>query len=76
MKTTPLLSDEPETAGLLLKEVAFDKLPVRESEARAGCNCDRWGHPYPECVERNIRPEAEQNADALDSSVQGHRLSS
>jgi hypothetical protein len=23
------------------------KLPVRETEAVAGCNCDRWGHPCP-----------------------------
>jgi hypothetical protein len=59
MKTTLLLSDEPETARLTLKGVASGELTVRESEARAGCNCDRWGHPCPDCVERNVKPKAE-----------------
>jgi hypothetical protein len=22
-----------------------------------GCNCDRWGHPCPGCVECTIQPE-------------------
>ena len=22
------------------------------------CNCDRWGHPYPGCVDRGIIPKA------------------
>src|SRR3954454_13270443 len=45
MKTTLLLTDEAETTRLMLKDVAFDELPVRDTEAHAGCNCDRWGHP-------------------------------
>ena len=24
-----------------------------------GCNCDRWGHPCPNCVERNVQPKAQ-----------------
>ncbi len=47
MKTTLLLTDEAETARLMLNHVAFDGLAVRDSEAHAGCNCDRWGHPCP-----------------------------
>src|SRR5205814_6746160 len=43
MKTTLLLTDEAETARLMLKHVAFDGLAVRDTEAHAGCNCDRWG---------------------------------
>jgi hypothetical protein len=27
-------------------------------EAR-GCRCDRWGHPCPDCVERNVQSNAE-----------------
>ena len=45
MKATLLLNDEPETARLMLEEVTSGGVAVRESEARAGCNCDRWGHP-------------------------------
>ena len=45
MKPTFLLSDEPETVRLMLGEVTSGGVAVPESEARAGCNCDRWGHP-------------------------------
>jgi hypothetical protein len=45
MNTTLLLTDEVETGRLMLKHVAFDGLAVRDTEAHAGCNCDRWGHP-------------------------------
>jgi len=58
MKTTLLLNDAQETTRLMLKEVAFAQLKARESEDRAGCNCDRWGHPCPGCGERNIRTQA------------------
>ena len=58
MKTTLLLNDEPETARLMLEEVTFGSVAVREGEAHAGCNCDRWGHPCPECVDRNHPPKA------------------
>jgi hypothetical protein len=57
MKMTPLLSDKPETASLMLKGVASGELQVRQSQERAGCNCDRWGHPCSGCVEHKIRPE-------------------
>ena len=59
MKTTLLLTDETETARLMLKNIAFDELPMRDAEAHAGCNCDRWGHPCPRCVNRGVVPEAE-----------------
>jgi hypothetical protein len=47
MKTTLLLTDEVETTRLMLKDIAFDELTVRNTEGHAGCNCDRWGHPCP-----------------------------
>ena len=50
MKNTLLLTDEAETTRLMLKDVAFDELVVRDTEAHTGCNCDRWGHPCPGCV--------------------------
>ena len=59
MKTTVLLTDEAEITRLMLKDVAFDELRVRNIEAHAGCNCDRWGHPCPGCVNREIVPGAE-----------------
>ena len=57
MKTTLLLTDEAETTRLMLKDVAFDELPVRNIEAQAGCNCDRWGHPRLGCVHATSYPK-------------------
>jgi hypothetical protein len=59
MKPTFLLSDEPETMRLMLQEVTSGDVAVPESEARAGCNCDRWGHPCPGCLEHNKPEEAD-----------------
>ena len=59
MKTTLLLTNEAETTRLMLKDVAFDELLIRDTEAHAGCNCDRWGHPCPGCVNRDIVPKPE-----------------
>jgi hypothetical protein len=47
MKPTLLLSDEPEIVRLMLKEITSGGMAVRKSEARAGCNCDRWGPSVP-----------------------------
>ena len=55
MKPTLLLSDEAEITRLMLKDVA----PVSETEVHVGCNCDRWGHPCPGCVNRDIVPGTE-----------------
>ena len=59
MKPTPLLSDEPQTARLMLKEFTSAVATVRESEARAGRNCDRWGHPCAGCLERQEQTKAD-----------------
>ena len=59
MKTTLLLTNEAETTRLMFGEVTSGGVAVRESEAHAGCNCDRWGHPCPGCVDRDIVPKAE-----------------
>jgi hypothetical protein len=58
MKPTLLLNDEPETVRLMLTEVTSGGVAMRESEAGAGCNCDRWGHPCPGCVSRKVPLEA------------------
>jgi hypothetical protein len=58
MKTTLLLADEVIPARLLLQNAASEKMPVREAEAVAGCTCDRWGHPCPNCVDRNGQTES------------------
>jgi hypothetical protein len=55
MKTILLLHDEATQPTQLLPA----KFPVRETEAVAGCNCDRWGHPCPGCVERVAQPAPE-----------------
>ena len=54
MKTILLLHDEATPPKQLFRNALTDKVPVRETEAVAGCNCDRWGHPCPGCVERIV----------------------
>ena len=69
MKTTLLLTDEAETARLMLRNIAFDDLSVRHIEAHAGCKCDRWGHPCPGCADRDIVPEAETSVSLTSRTV-------
>jgi hypothetical protein len=59
MKTILLLSDEARYSEPLLQGAVRTEMTLHDSRARAGCNCDRWGHPCPDCVERNIKPNAE-----------------
>jgi hypothetical protein len=54
MKTTRLLNDETRPAKLMLRNIATTKVIVREAEAVAGCNCDRWDHPCAGCVEIRV----------------------
>ena len=64
MKNNLLLTDEAETTRLRLKNIACDELPVRNTEVHASCNCDRWGHPCPGCVNRDIIPKAKTPASS------------
>jgi hypothetical protein len=59
MKTTLLLTDEVETTRLMLKDVAFEELRARDTEAHMGRNCDRWGHPRPGFFDRRHRTRNE-----------------
>jgi hypothetical protein len=64
MKPILLLNDEPEIVRPMLEEAASGGMAGHESEARAGCNCDRWGHPCASYLDRKKPNEA----DALVSS--------
>jgi hypothetical protein len=57
MKTILLLHDEAVRPTYLLQN-AVPAVPLREIEAAAGCNCDRWGHPWQNCVGSNVQPKA------------------
>ena len=59
MKTILLLHDEVTRPTQLLQDTVSTKIPFRETTAVAGCNCDRWGHPCPGCVEHIVQPKAE-----------------
>ena len=58
MKTILFLQDQAAPPTQLLQDMVQAKVSFRKTEAVAGCNCDRWGHPCPECVERNHPPKA------------------
>jgi hypothetical protein len=59
MKTILLLHDEATRPTQLLQDTVPTKAPFRETKPVANCNCDRWGHPCPGCVERIVQPKAE-----------------
>jgi hypothetical protein len=65
MNATLFLNDEIAQARLLLQNPARAEAMVREPETAAGCNCDRWGHPYPVCADYR----AEKKADAPTKSA-------
>jgi hypothetical protein len=54
MKTILLLHDEARRPTRLLQNAVPARVPIREIETVASCNCDRWGHPCPGCVERVV----------------------
>ncbi len=54
MKTILLLHDEARRPTHLLQNAVPARVPIREIETVASCNCDRWGHPCPGCVERVV----------------------
>jgi len=59
MTTILFLNDKSGSGKPGLPNVASSKVTVHPSEGSPGCNCDRWGHPCPDCVERNVQPNAE-----------------
>ena len=59
MKTILFLHDEATRPTQLLQDTVSTKVPFRETKAVANCNCDRWGHPCPGCVEHIVQPKAE-----------------
>ena len=53
MKITLLLHDDARRPTHLLQNAVPARAPLGELKTVAGCNCDRWGHPCPGCVERH-----------------------
>jgi len=57
MKTILLLHNESGSPNSRLQNAPGSKVTQRPSEATSGCNCDRWGHPFPDRVEHNVKLE-------------------
>ena len=55
MRTILLLHDESESRKPRLQNVAGGKVTQHPTEGTLGCSCDRWGHPFPDCIEHNLR---------------------
>ena len=64
MRTILLLHDESESRQPRLQNVASSKVTQRLSDGTPGCNCDRWGHPFPDCIEHDLRGRTSLFADA------------
>ena len=69
MKPILLLNDEPETVRLMLGEATSGGVAGRETEARAGCNCDRWGHPCAGCLDQ--KTNGSRRSDFITSQQRG-----
>jgi hypothetical protein len=65
MKSILLLHDENGSPKPRLQNVAGSKVTQRPSEGTPGCNCDRWGHPSPDCVEHNVHWANHKHSSAL-----------
>ena len=69
MKTIFLWNDESGSPKPRLQNVAASKVTQRPSEGRPDCSCDRWGHPYLDCVEHNVQVQPNQ-IEALTAGLQ------
>ena len=56
MKKILLLRNEARGPTQLLQDAVSASAPIGEIEIVAGCNCDRWGHRCPGCVEHIVQP--------------------
>ena len=54
MKTILLLYHKNGSPDPRLQNVAGSKVTQRLSDGMPSCNCDRWGHPFPDCIEHNL----------------------
>ena len=61
MNALLLLHDESDSPG----DVAGVKVTQRPSEGTPGCNCDRWGHPSPDYVDRNVQAQPKSSTFVL-----------
>jgi hypothetical protein len=64
MKTILLLHDESESPKQRLQN--GNKVTPRLSEGAPGCNCDRRGHPSPNCVIPSVFRSRLREANDLD----------
>ena len=55
MKTILLLYHKSGSPKPRLQNVAGSKVTQHPREGTLGCSCDRWGHPFPDCIEHNLR---------------------
>ena len=60
MKPILSLTNETEIVRLMLEEVTSEGMTGHETEARAGCNCDRWGHPWSDCGHSRVELKRER----------------
>jgi hypothetical protein len=54
MKPILLLHHESGSPNPRWQNVAGSKVTQRPSEGTPAPTCDRWGHPFPDCVEHNL----------------------
>jgi hypothetical protein len=73
MKTILLLHDESGSPKPRFQNVAGSKVTQRASEGTPGCNCDRWGHPYPDRVEHNVQAQPNLSTPCSQIVSAGHK---
>jgi len=67
MKAILLLHDESGPRKPRLQNVVGAKVTQRPSVGMPGCNCDRWGHPYPYRVDHDFQMQPKLSTPGLRS---------
>jgi len=69
MKTILLLYHGSGSPKARLQNVPGSDVIQHSSEATLVCNCDRWGHPFPDHVEHNVKLENHDDTKTLSSKI-------
>ena len=60
-----MVSTRVESAGCDARHIPIaEEKDVDFKRNARSCNCDRWGHPCPNCVEPKIQPRLELSASS------------
>ena len=74
MQTIRLAHDESRTSKPKPQNVAGIIVTRRPSEGTPGCNCDRWGHPFPSrAAKRQVKKQQRRQRNRTSQRTERRR---